>query len=280
MVTQIWILLIVYQESIYANTCPDSGQYCLSIYENAPNGEQCSSVNTKQECIALMRKYPCIWNPHNNLPNSNFIDLETMKFVGERSWMDNLEVVHKSSQTKPDLYRLDDCDLVYALNHRDNSILEGLEETIHFSSSSIKDGSMFENHESEAIQNIASSTLNPPYSAIGYLSMGNGKHCTATLISPKHIVSAANCFMTYTKDGTNFNFISSINHVKFYPALTTPQHDISNEYYVGLAIIYIHSQFISYGAVCLSVYIRIYLSILIELNTMFRISDLILSLQN
>ena len=275
MVTQIWILLIVYQESIYANTCPDSGQYCLSIYENAPNGEQCSSVNTKQECITLMRKYPCIWNPHNNLPNSNFIDLETMKFVEERPKLKRLEKIHKSSKTKPDLYRLDDCDLVYALNHRDNSILDGLEDTTRFSLGSIKDGSVFENHKSEAIY-----IPSPPYSAIGYLSMGNGKHCTATLISPKHIVSAANCFMTYTKDGTNFNFISSINHVKFYPALTTPQQDISNEYHIGLAIIYIHAQFISYGAVCLSVYIRIYLSILIELNTIFRISDLILSLQN
>ena len=256
MFTQIWILLIVYQHPIYANKCPDIGEFCVSIYQNAPNGEQCSTVTTKEDCITLMRQYPCIWNPHNNLPNSNYIDLETMKFVEERIWMDRLEKVHKRYEIKPDLYRLDDCGLVYSLNVRDSSIFDQLDTSSYFSSSSIIDESnpTFYNDKTELIDNGDANKL---YRAIGFLEIGHGKHCTATLISPQHIVTAASCFLTYSREVTNFNFLSSINDVKFYPALNTNEQDISHEYNTRISVVYIHSDFIANDAVCLYLFISI-----------------------
>ena len=109
--------------------CPNQGPFCEPVHkDNVDEANKCKSVNTKKECISLMKQYPCIWNPYNNLPNSNFIDIETMRYVQipkyDRS--DQLEKVHESFETKPDLYRLDDCGIVYALNHRDNSILQEL----------------------------------------------------------------------------------------------------------------------------------------------------------
>ena len=80
---------------------------------------------------------------------------------------------------------MDDCGLfIHGLPWE--TILNELKATSYFSSpsSSILDNAAptFYNNKLEVIENGLDKS--PPYNAIGYLAIGNTKHCSATLISP------------------------------------------------------------------------------------------------
>ena len=96
---------------------------------------------------------------------------------------DNLETIHRSPQrrSKPDVYRLDNCGLVYALDTYRSSLLQDLADS-YFSSPSSSDYPTSYNVKAEPVQDMSSSHIFS-YPSIGYLSSGS-KACTATLISP------------------------------------------------------------------------------------------------
>ena len=164
MLTKIWMLLVVHGHIIYASQCPQFGLYCKPINPLTDN-EPCSAVKTKRDCIKLMKIYPCVWSPHDNLPNNNYVDLETMKFVEERKWIDSLERVHDSFPTKPNLYRFDDCGFVYALNHRDDDIFERLPSSSYFAPATPIENDQnptYYNSKYESIKNIGLLKSFPP----------------------------------------------------------------------------------------------------------------------
>ena len=147
-----------------ANACPESGNYCLSVQDNVDNARRCSAASTKQECVSLMKQFPCVWDPRNNLPNSNYIDVRTMQFVGERIRTDSLEKIQTSLYSQPEVLRFDGCDLVYTFNVRKNSIFDEFESASYFSSPSVIDESAptFYNDKHEVIKNIGLFQSYPP----------------------------------------------------------------------------------------------------------------------
>ena len=100
-----------------SHICPLRGPHCKSY--NAADGQLCGAAHTKFQCRELMNEQRCIWDPHDDLPlfpNANSIDPAKARFIGETMSNPFLHRIHESLAIKPDIYRWDDCEFLFAFN--------------------------------------------------------------------------------------------------------------------------------------------------------------------